>query len=49
MLSGTRTQAPSAGVATFNDLRIDLPGLGYRLRATTGGRAGDSAPFNVSL
>ena len=34
-LSGTTTVAAVAGVATFSDLRINRPGFGYVLRATT--------------
>jgi len=36
-LSGTTTVAAVAGVASFNDLRIDRIGVGYRLEATAGG------------
>lgn len=46
-LSGTTTRAVSGGAATFDDLSIDLPGLGYRLRAVTGALSVDSGPFNV--
>ncbi|MGH7559667.1 MAG: Ig-like domain-containing protein [Gemmatimonadales bacterium] len=46
-LAGTLTQPPSGGVFTFPDLRIDLPGLGYRLRIVTGALTIDSAPFTV--
>jgi hypothetical protein len=48
-LEGDRTRNPSAGVATFSDLKIDDIGFGYRLRASAGGLTGDSAPFNVLL
>jgi len=37
MLSGTRSVAASAGVATFGDLQIDLVGSGYTLTATSSG------------
>src|SRR5256886_15714853 len=37
-LSGTKTVAAVAGVATFSDLSINKPGTGYRRRATTCGR-----------
>jgi hypothetical protein len=37
VLSGTQTQAATAGVATFNDLSIDLSGTGYTLDATATG------------
>lgn len=48
-LSGTRTRNVTAGAAVFDDLRIDLTGLLYRLRATAGSLAEDSAPFDVLL
>lgn len=48
-LSGTRTRTVASGTAAFDDLRIDLVGVGYRLRATGGGLATDSAPFDVLL
>jgi hypothetical protein len=35
-LSGTTTVNASAGIATFSNLRIDQPGSGYTLRATSG-------------
>ena len=34
-LSGKATAAAVAGVATFTDLKIDKPGAGYTLQATT--------------
>jgi fibronectin-binding autotransporter adhesin len=50
-LSGTLTLTVTAGVATFNDLSIDLAGAGYTLHATIG--AGlpdiDSNPFNITM
>jgi hypothetical protein len=47
-LSGTLTVNAVSGVATFSDLRIDLPGNGYKLAASAGGLgAGASAGFNV--
>lgn len=50
-LSGTLTKAPVAGVVTFDDLRIDLAGTGYRLTASAAGlpavtsNAFDVTPF----
>ena len=47
-LAGTLTQTASAGVATFTDLAIDLPGIGYTLSATSPGLASDTtASFDV--
>lgn len=47
-LSGTLTVSAVAGVATFNNLVIDLPGSGYVLRFTSGTLpAEDSDPFDV--
>src|SRR6516162_10146912 len=34
-LSGTKTVSTSSGVASFPDLSIDQPGVGYRLTATS--------------
>jgi hypothetical protein len=36
-LSGTTTVTASGGVASFSDLSIDQPGIGYRLTATSRG------------
>lgn len=36
-LLGSTTMTPSAGVATFSDLRVDRPGATVRLRATSPG------------
>ncbi|HSD31080.1 MAG TPA: Ig-like domain-containing protein [Gemmatimonadales bacterium] len=47
-LTGTTTRAAVAGVATFNDLRINKTGTGYTLGATDGGFNVTSAPFNVT-
>src|SRR5439155_918889 len=48
-LSGTRTIAAVAGVATFSTLSIDKAGSGYTLAATAPGLAGDtSAGFTVA-
>ena len=49
-LTGTRTVAAVAGVATFSTLRIDKPAPGYSLGANTGSLTGaNSAGFNVNL
>jgi hypothetical protein len=46
--SGSTTQAAVAGVADFDDLSIDLGGLGYTLVATSAGLAGGSSgPFTI--
>ncbi|HVY60783.1 MAG TPA: VCBS repeat-containing protein, partial [Planctomycetota bacterium] len=48
-LSGTRSVAPQAGVATFADLSIDAPAHGYTLVASSGALpAATSAAFDVS-
>lgn len=48
-LSGTKTVAAIAGVATFSNLSIDLPGVGYRLTATAAGVAsGLSTAFSIN-
>jgi hypothetical protein len=38
------------GMATFSDLSIDQPGMGYTLHATIGGGLPDidSNPFNIT-
>jgi fibronectin-binding autotransporter adhesin len=47
-LAGTLTRTASSGIATFNDLAIDLPGIGYTLSATSPGLARDTtASFDV--
>jgi len=47
-LTGTLTRTASGGVATFADVAIDLPGIGYRLSATAAGLAtATSASFDV--
>jgi len=49
-LSGTLTVSVVNGIATFNDLSVDEPGMGYTLKASTGNlTAGTSAAFNVTL
>ena len=48
-LSGTTTLPAVTGVAQFGDLKIDLPGSGYRLTATAGGVAGvTSTVFDIN-
>jgi hypothetical protein len=46
-LSGTLERTPVNGVATFDDLRVSLPGVGYRLQVTTGPLAQNSGSFDV--
>jgi hypothetical protein len=47
-LGGTVNQTASSGVATFADLTLNKPGVGYTLKATSGGLATTTTPFNVS-
>src|SRR5207253_1363630 len=48
-LSGTRTVAPVAGVATFSDLSVNKGGTGYTLSATACGvTSRTSAGFNIA-
>jgi hypothetical protein len=48
-LSGTKTVAAAAGVATFSDLSINKNGTGYKLTATSSGLAGaTSSTFNIN-
>jgi uncharacterized protein YjdB len=47
-LSGTTTTSTVAGVATFDDLSLDIAGDGYTLEATVGDLSATSAPFNVT-
>ncbi len=48
-LSGMNPQSASGGIATFNDLSIDLAGIGYTLDATASGLTGTvSATFNIT-
>jgi hypothetical protein len=49
-LSGTLMLTVVNGVATFGDLSIDMPGMGYTLHATVGGGLPDidSGPFNIT-
>ena len=49
ILSGTATQAPVSGVASFSGLSIDKAGAGYTLSATASGVTGTtSATFNIT-
>ena len=50
-LSGTLTVAVVNGVATFGDLSLDQPGVGYTLHATVGGSLPDidSDPFSITM
>lgn len=49
-LSGTLTVNVVNGVATFNDLSVDQPGMGYTLKASASNlTAGTSGAFNVTL
>lgn len=49
-LSGTAVEPVVNGVATFADLSIDQPGIGYTVRVAADPlSAGTSAPFNVTL
>jgi hypothetical protein len=47
-LSGTRTMAAVAGVATFTTLSIDKVGSGYRLDATAGAFTRQSGAFSIT-
>jgi M6 family metalloprotease-like protein len=47
-LSGTRKRSLAGGLASFNDLSVDLPGSDYALVATADGFSpAESMPFNV--
>lgn len=49
VLSGGSAQAAAGGVVTFSNLRIDLPGGGYTLTATSGGlTTAISGPFTIT-
>jgi len=48
-ISGTLTVSAVNGVATFADLRLDKPGKGYTLVATSGAAHGSSASLDVGL
>jgi hypothetical protein len=48
-LTGTATRTVSAGVATFNDIKINKSGTGYTLEATSSGlTSASSNPFNIT-
>lgn len=47
VLRGTLDQLASGGVVVFSDLRVSLPGIGYRLRVQSGSLTADSSPFTV--
>ncbi|MGC4115890.1 MAG: hypothetical protein QM765_15115 [Myxococcales bacterium] len=48
-LSGTKSKPAVAGVATFDDLKLDVEGTGFTLRATSGTLSpAVSAPFDVN-
>lgn len=46
-LSGSLSQAPSSGIATFNNLSLNLAGSGYQLKATAGALTATSSTFNI--
>lgn len=46
-LTGTLTRPTTLGVAEFDDLRMDRPGAGFRLRAAAGNVSVQSDPFDV--
>jgi hypothetical protein len=50
-LSGTLTMTVSGGLATFSNLSINLPGVGYTLHAHVGGGLADidSDPFTITM
>jgi len=49
VLGGTRTVSASGGIARFGDLRVDRPGSGYHLRASTSSLPDvTSAPFDIT-
>lgn len=49
-LSGTKTAAAAAGVASFGTLAIDSAGAGYRLRATASGLTADTSnAFDITV
>lgn len=47
VLFGTVPRNAVAGVATFDNLEVDLEGTGYTLTATAGALSGVSAPFSI--
>jgi hypothetical protein len=48
ILGGTLTKPSISGVATFNNLTINNPGLGYTLTATTGSALATSSAFDIA-
>lgn len=46
-LTGTTTRPIQSGVAEFTDLRMDAPGDGYTLGASSGGFSIESDPFSI--
>jgi hypothetical protein len=47
-LSGTKTVDTSSGVATFTDLSLNLPGMGFALKASSGSLTpATSVPFDI--
>ncbi|MBV6522071.1 MAG: hypothetical protein MNPFHGCM_02216 [Gemmatimonadaceae bacterium] len=48
-LLGTVTRTAVAGVASFDDLRVDRPGSGYRLVATSGTVTSQSSAFAIAV
>ncbi len=48
-LSGALTVDAARGLASFGNLRIDKPGVGYTLLAASGAARGQSAPFRVGV
>jgi hypothetical protein len=48
-LSGTLVAALQGGRLTFDDVRVSLVGVGYRLQVSVAGLASPSAPFDVAL
>lgn len=48
-LSGTLQRNVVNGVATFDDLKLDKPGTGYTLVATSGGLSATSNAFKVTV
>jgi hypothetical protein len=48
-LSGTLAVSNVAGRLLFDDVRVSLAGIGYRVRVSFSGLASQSAPFDVAL
>jgi hypothetical protein len=49
LIAGSLEVSVSNGRATFADVRLGVPGEGYRLRVLTGSRTVDTRPFAVTL